>query len=157
MKKILLLIFLLLDCNLLAIAESPLYLVIMFSDESRITYVLADEPILTFEEGNMIITSKGLNIEHSLKDIEQITYEKDPLLSLETVSENLPTYYIKDNILNVVNELSDFTVNIYHTNGKCVISKFYYKTEAATIPLQNLEKGIYILTINDNNLKFYIK
>lgn len=157
MRKSLLLFVLLCVCYMIANAELPSHLVITCKDGSEITYLLLDEPKITFERENMVISSNIINMEHQLNTVEQITYENVFDSSMGTVCKDTTSYCIKDNILEVVNESVDFTVHIYDINGRCVINKICHKSESASISLDNLEKGEYILTINFKSYKFYIR
>lgn len=157
MKQTLLLLSLLFICNMFAYAELPSYLVIRCNDGSRVTYLISDEPKMTFDGSNMAITSNDINVEYPLYSVEQITYEKGSETSVENVCEDTILHYIKDNTLNVINDVSDYTINIYDIFGKCVVNKSFHKSETASISLSNFDKGIYILTINKNSFKFRIK
>lgn len=145
------------SCIFFAKAESPSHMVIQCTDGSKITYILSDEPKLTFEGLNMVINSKGINVEHPLSDVIQITYENDNNSSLEKVFIDSSFFSINDGILCVGNDRADFSVSIFDVNGICIINKSFLKTESANIPLNNFTKGIYILLINNISFKFHIK
>lgn len=157
MKNYLSILIFLCICCKLANAESPTHLAITGIDGSKITYLLLDEPELKFNGANMVIASKAIKAEYQLNTVKQITYENDSNSVIDaTISEGI-TYHIKDNILELTNDLTDFTVHIYDTNGRCLINNKIHKSETFSISLNNFNKGIYILEINNHSYKFIIR
>lgn len=70
---------------------------------------------------------------------------------------NPVTDFLQININNQISDNSSFLYQIADINGKIITTKSFFDT-SETIDLQNLEKGLYILSIfKDNKTVYYQK
>lgn len=85
MKKIILISFLL-CISVIAKAETlPTNLVVWAKDGSKVVYALADEPKVTFTETDLVISSKGIEVNYAIDKMARFTYETNEQTAIKNI------------------------------------------------------------------------
>ena len=115
-------------------------LVITFTDATTATYLLSDKPIITFQEGNMVVTS----------DATGGTFDRS-IVSRYTIVEQVPTAMVE-----VKNTIGPIEVLVYDISGTCVYHSIKTSGEPVMLPQGRLRSGVYVVSINGQNHKLVV-
>jgi hypothetical protein len=143
--------------SFIAKGEEPTHLIVSIKDGTQIAYALAEEPQVTFEEGNLVLKSSEASITHELSSIEQITYGADATSSTKELYSDTACLQVKGNKLLIYNEHNDYDVLIYDSAASEVYSRKYKAAELAVIPISSYRTGVYIVVINGTTHKIAIR
>lgn len=152
MKKILLIAFMLV--SLLSSAQTEKQrLVIWQKDGQKIYYELADEPVTTFANGLLIITSNKVCVEYKRSNILRYTYEGEKT-NIETTVFNGMGFKQNDNDIYVYGVVQGSAAKLYNTSGVLLETQTTDGLNQLHFSLQNRPAGTYIINVGDQNLKF---
>lgn len=109
-------------------------------------------PKVTFQDDKVLITSSVLDMEYPKEDILRFTY-KGSDVSVKTPSER-SSYTQKNNKLIFHDVKSAETIAVYRTNGIRVPVHVTIQGNTAILPLNTLQQGVYLLSIDGRTSKF---
>lgn len=121
------------------------------------SYFLLDSyPSVTFD-------GEEVNIE---TENEIVSYYGESLLfefcdydnnSVALLDESSPCYKLTKTVLEVYNLIPHSFLKIYDSTGKTIYTIQIEGNGNASIPIENFGTGVYIISSNNSNLKFYKK
>ena len=133
-------------------------LIIRLNDGSDITQMLGTIQKLSFSDGNLMVSKKSGGT-----DLFELSTVAKLYFNLETaIPENIA---VETNLVNLYPNPADgeltvqnippatFEIFIYRVDGMLVM-KIPVSADKETIPLNNLQKGLYFLVANGFTLKF---
>lgn len=125
-------------------------LVLETNDGKTYSYILADQPRLSFNETDMIITAKAASASFNRSEITNFRFE-DVSLGIKDVTngKNQKMAYLN----GIVTVESANTVAIYDMSGKLIMTKKAGKGETVTIDLNAQPQGTYIVKCGKQSLK----
>lgn len=142
----------------MAIAEQNLtHLVVSTKEGNRVGYSLREEPILSFTDSDLVITTTNVDINYPLSDIAQITYGDDVVSGIVNLYMDKQNLRIESEniILTCLNEYDHIT--IFSLNGELIFEKYLQESSKYQIPLSQFPKGVYIIKTINNTYKISIK
>ena len=158
MRKILLLAFCFLSSALCLMAQDaqPVQkLNVWKMDGSKIQFLLTDEPVTTFENGNLVITTNSGVFSYPLAQMKKYTHE-----GLPEGIDNPPiapgdVLVRQNNEMMVLEGLPDNKlVEVYSADGKLVLSKRAVEGQATVLSLVSQPQGTYVVSIGKTSFKF---
>lgn len=158
MRKIAFL-FLLLFLPFSAIANEPVMsLIVWAKDGTKVAYALCEKPKVTFTETDLVITTKGVEVNYALEDMARFTYESNneanTIVNLQT---NEFPFKLSEDTLLFPNLEANSTISIYSLNGMFVFSKTVCQGGEYASPLSNFATGVYIVKVNSLIYKIAVK
>ena len=150
MKKFLLSLTLML-ATVAAWAEDGFYVVTTSGE--RTCYLFEDNPVLTFEGDNLVVTCLGDAVIYRMSDLDRMQFvEEQPTTRITEVRNTELVRFVRDGV-----ELSGFaantTVTIYNLQGQLVGTHSTDGSGSLNISLADREQGIYIIKANKSTLK----
>lgn len=148
MKKVILISLYLLFVFSIKANDTIENLVVWSKDGTKVEYALVEQPKITFTEANLVITSKGVEVNYELENIVRFTYEN----STTTVISNIETDEARvDNngeyiLFSSLKENS--IMSIYTLNGTLVFSTTICDNDEYAFPLSQLSVGVYLVNVN---------
>ena len=143
MRK-LLLSLLALFCSIVAQAEDK-SLIITFSDNTTLTYVLSSLPQITMSNNKMTISAGSTTAEYDLYKIKTFTF------SGTTGIKNIED---KSSIIaegeRIIIEGTNANVRIFSVDGKSATLKTTNTSNSTVIDISSLNRGVYIIKANNN-------
>lgn len=125
-------------------------------DNSTIKVInLKDEPLVTFSEESMQITTPELILEYGIKEVRKFTYS-----DFETEIRNVKqqaNYHQKGAIIVLRNIKSMKGVALYGVNGMAIPINIKQQGDDYVISLENLSSGVYLLNVNGQTTKILKK
>lgn len=115
-------------------------LVITFTDATTAMYLLSEKPIITFKEGNMVVTS----------DITEAAFDRS-IVSQYAIVEQTPTA-----IVEVKSAIGPIEVSVYDTSGTCVYHSNKNSDTPVALPQGKLHSGVYVVSINGKSHKLVV-
>lgn len=146
----------LLFCFLLFICSHSINaqtLVVWQTDNSKAYFNMEDEPKTTFEETDLVITTKTNVVRYPLSKILRYTFEGESLGIKEVKEGGVLLSQHKDDI-TVTGLPKSGIVNVYSTDGKLLLSKHSDGSDRITISLSSLPSGLYIIKAGSINYKY---
>ena len=157
MRKLLLLFSaLLLVSAVWAQEEQPVQrLNVHMMDGSQLQFLLTDEPVTTFENGNLVITTNQGVYSYPLAQMKMYTHEGIPEgIDLPTVAPG-DILVRQNNEMMLIDGLPDNTqVEVYSADGKLILSQHAVGGQSTLINLANQPQGTYIVNVGQTSFKF---
>ena len=156
MKKIFPLLVALLMVSAVWAQDAPVQkLNVHMMDGSQLQFLLTDEPVTTFENGNLVITTNQGVYSYPLAKKKKYTHEGLP----EGV--DLPTVAPGDILVRQNNEMmlidglpSNTQVEVYSADGKLILSQHAVGGQSTLLNLANQPQGTYIVNVGQTSFKF---
>lgn len=140
MKKIILSLFVLLAVWCSAFAGKQL--VVELKDGGTVTYVLNDEPVVTFQDTRVCVRSQKAEAAYERASVARFFFQ-DAATDVENIKGNLRIEYLSDQV--VIYGTSD--AKVYDTAGRLLAPQITTSDESVTISLESLTEGMYIISI----------
>ena len=156
MKKLLTVLFLFIGFSAMA-EEIKNYLVVWSKDGSKAAYALIDKPKVTFTETDLIIFTKGVEVNFPLDDMYRFTYEVRDITAIRDLKTNEVKFKIDGESLLFPSLKANTIVTIRSLNGIQVFKKELQVAGEYSFPLSNLNSGIYLITVNSLTYKIIKK
>ena len=124
-------------------------------DGQVVTFLLDQEPVTTFENGNLVITTNQGVYSYPLAQMKKYTHEGLP----EGI--DLPTVAPGDILVRQNNEMmlidglpSNTQVEVYSADGKLILSQHAVGGQSTLLNLANQPQGTYIVNVGQTSFKF---
>jgi hypothetical protein len=148
MKSKLLVLLLSFFC-LSAMADEPkTQLVVWAKDGTKVAYALAENPKVTFTETDLVITTKGVEVNYALVNMARFTYENEIVTAVTNLQTGALSLKLDGESLLFPALSANSTVSLYSLNGTLIFSKTVRKAGEYTFPLSGLNTGVYVVTVN---------
>lgn len=152
-RLMLILSFILLEICTLSAAT---HLTIELNTWEKISFTLADKPIITFGNGELIINGDA-ETSYAIRDIKGYYFTEDKDNGIENqLANKLRIIKIDENTIQVQNANVSTKVSLVGSSG-IVLSTMVVDASGNAIISIPQEKGVYILTVADKSLKIIKK
>lgn len=124
-------------------------------DGSQLQFLLTDEPVTTFENGNLVITTNQGVYSYPLAQMKKYTHEGLPEgIDVPTVAPG--TIIVRQNNEQMLIEgLPDNQlVEVYSADGKLILSQHAVGGQSTLLNLANQPQGTYIVNVGQTSFKF---
>ena len=129
-------------------------LVLQLTTGETATFVLDEQPKITFTAGNLVITSPTYTTEYPLADLQRYTFKQVPASQITSpAADNRPSITQKDGQIVLDNLPADATVTVYSIDGMALSSPTTATDGHATIDTSTLTSGVYIIKYGNKSLK----
>lgn len=124
-------------------------------DGSMISFLLTDEPVTTFENGNLVITTNQGVFSYPLAQMKKYTHEGLPE-GIETPSVAPGDILVRQNDEQMLIEgiPDNQLVEVYSADGKLILSKRAVGGQSTLLSLIGQPQGAYIVNIGKTSFKF---
>lgn len=152
MRKILFLFALLMSISVMA-QNRQQTLVLWMHNGQKVMFSLEDEPRITFEGSLICVKSESLNAEYQRSQVRRYTFEgastavadaKPSGMGFRQKGDELLMYGLPQNV----------NVQLFDPKGVMLDSKKVIADEYVTFSLEGKPKGVYIVKIGDQSIKF---
>lgn len=159
MKKLLSLILFLNIVLVLYSQENNTAVNINKIDGSKITFLIVNQPHMSFSSDSVTITEAvtGFTVSYHRQEIEDVTFDKNipsDIISSESHLEQLVIKYTNANIINVygIDKLSN--IRVFDISGKLFSPDMsFYNNNTVQINISELPSGIYIVNVKGTSFK----
>ena len=156
MRKILLLIALCAATGAMMAQDAPVQkLNVWKMDGTQIQFLLTDEPVTTFENGNLVITTNQGVFSYPLAQMKKYTHEGLPEgIDVPTVAPG-DILVRQNNEAMLIEGLPDNKlVEVYSADGKLVFHQKAVAGQAMLISLVGQPQGTYVVNVGKTSFKF---
>lgn len=147
MKK-LLSILLLCFCVTVMAEENKTHLVVWAKDGTKVAYALDEKPKVTFTETNLVISSKGVEVNYAIDNMDRFTYETGENTAIHNLKTDEVSFKMDGESLLFLNLSANSTISLHTLNGTTVFSKTVPMAGEYSFPLSMLNAGVYLVTVN---------
>lgn len=137
------------------LADGVRYLVVNAKDGTQTTFALADEPRISFENGELIVLSNSQSFSLNLDEVQNYAFAEQATVIAQVVEQGDVKL---ENGFVIFNGLTaGSNVSVYSQDGKLVKTCKANDKGAVVVDLSDLSKGILILHSNNTNIKIINK
>ena len=124
-------------------------------DGTQIQFLLTDEPVTTFENGNLVITTNQGVFSYPLAQMKKYTHEGLPEgIDVPTVAPG-DILVRQNNEAMLIEGLPDNQlVEVYSADGKLILSKRAVGGQSTLLNLASQPQSTYIVSIGSTSFKF---
>lgn len=125
-------------------------------DGQIVSFLLDDEPVTTFQPGQLIITTSGdAPVMYLLENVRKYTHEGLPQGIDAPVVAPGTILVRQNNEMMVIDGLKEnTTVSVYSADGKLLFSKTARSSQTMTLPMTAYPAGNYIINAGGTSIKF---
>ncbi len=156
--KLFLLLMLILTEILNVYSEEKTQLTIHSKDGTKVSYILRQQPKISFSTKEIIVKSNDVDIIYEREEIAKFTYE---IVNVQTGIINLSTdekaFEIIDNAIMFPQLKSNSVVNIYSISGNLIFHKEITEGGEYMFPLTSCVNGVYLVNVNGLTYKIILK
>ena len=152
MKKILFILAILFSLPMYA----DYHLVIVMNNSKQHSYSLLDKPIISFENDRLVIKTTEIEISYNLLDIIKYYFKEVDDTGISDVNENIDKIhftYTNPDLLFIEGVAGDADINVYDISGRVCDTILTKSDNCAKIELNTLQKGVYIIKVNNHSFK----
>ena len=143
-------------CLTLGINAESNYMTVEKNDGSLISFLLADNPVITYQNDCLII-NKDANTTYSFDDIKNYHFTEEDVTAAESVSAvALKFVWIDDATIEIQNAQSGAAVALTAVNGVVVSNSKVDADGKATVKIPN-NKGVYVISAGKQSFKIIRK
>lgn len=119
------------------------------ADGQIVTISLNEEPVTTYSEGNLIITTTNTTITYPLEEVQRYTYAEDtPISEGDGVPDGIKSIFSNDGeTLTFKGLKSTSDICIYSASGQ-LIRTFKANGDKIAVSLSQLPTGVYLVKAN---------
>ena len=113
---------------------------------------------MTFEEGNLVIKTKDITIHYVLKQMQRFTFENGQNVANTDLSskEDIP-FVMNTEYLLFPSLEKGASILIYTVQGQVVVKKTMVQAGDVSVPISQLQSGIYFVQVNGITYKIMKK
>lgn len=156
MKKILCLLLLAFVSFTAVVAKSTMHLAVCTKDGSKVLYALEEKPKITFTDTELVITTKSVEIAYALSDMNLLTYENGETTGITNLHDNA-SFKLDGNAIVFSKLKAKDIVSLYSINGALVFKKTVTVDGEYAVSLNDIETGVYVVSVNGLTYKFMKK
>ena len=126
-------------------------------DGTTMEYFINKDTKVTIEKPNLVIETENVVLTYELESMKNVRYGKKFVtdgIHSTTLSDNQP-FTLEDETLFFKDLPENTKIGIYTTDGKTIVSR--QCSGDASLPLNNLTAGIYLVKINNESYKILKK
>lgn len=127
--------------------------------ENSSKFALTDIASLKFSDGKLLVYTNSTEspaAEFNLADIKSLTFDDNGTQGIEATTEGNKTFSVVfSNGLLSATGLSNARMSVYDLSGKRIVGISSW--DGSAVSLQNVNNGVYVLTINNQTFKFIKK
>lgn len=143
-------------CLTLGINAESNYMTVEKNDGSLISFLLADNPVITYQNDCLII-NKNANTTYSFDDIKNYHFTEEDVTAAESVSAiALKFVWIDDATIEIQNAQSGAAVALTAVNGVVVSNSKVDADGKAIVKIPN-NKGVYVISAGKQSFKIIRK
>lgn len=119
------------------------------ADGQIVTISLNEEPVTTYSEGNLIITTTNTTITYPLENVQRYTYaENTPISEGDGLPDGIKSIFSNDGeTLTFKGLKSNADINIYSPSGQ-LIRTVKANGDKVAVSLSQLPTGVYLVKAN---------
>ena len=137
--------------------ESKTLLVVRAKDGTQVAYALADKPKVTFTLSDLVITTKGVEVNYSLDNMVSFTYEANETSYITNLQTDDTLFKLDGEYLLFPALKSNSTVSVFSIKGTIVFKRTLRENGEYAFPLSDLNAGVYIINVNGLSYKIMKK
>ena len=137
--------------------ESGTRMVLWSKDGTKVAFDFKENPIITINQEELILTTDSTQINYSIVNLDKITYENVIVDGIINLTAQEPIISFNGEMLVFPSIETNSTVSLYRQDGKLVLKKTILQKGEYDIPIHTVEKGLYIVDLNGITYKFLKK
>lgn len=136
-------------------AAASTVLVVQKTDGTTETFLLSEQPVITFGASNFDVATAAASLSIPLSDVEDFHFADEgttAIASTPSASGDTRVELLGGNAVRISGEGSK-SVAVYDLSGKAAPAQISTTGDAATVSLGNMPNGIYIIKYGNNSIK----
>lgn len=151
MKKKFIVVLSLLGVALCANADKQ-YMIVEQLDESKYSFLLDDNPIVTHEDGNLVVNGDAAT-SYAISSVKRFYFAEDAVSGVEKqTSDVFCIVSLDESTLQVLNAQPAESVTLVSVDGKVILTSTTDMNGSAIVKLPG-RGGVYVLTVGTKSIK----
>lgn len=143
---------------MVATANEPIRnLVVWAKDGAKVAYTLAEKPKITFTETDLVIKTKGIEVNYPLGNMLRFTYDSSAPTAITDLKTEEETFKFEGNSLLFPFLKANDNVSVYSADGSLVLMKTVRKDGEFVMSVSDLNAGVYLVKVNSVTYKILKK
>ena len=133
-------------------------LVVWFTNGTKVTHELTDEPETRFNNGMLMLATKKVSISYPIAQVLRYTYEgKTPLVNVPSVKPGEIRFSQGTDEMRFEGLSAGTVLELYSPDGKLLRSQTAASGQPAVVSVKGQPAGLYIVKVGDASYKFLKK
>ena len=132
------------------------YLVIEMNNSKQHSYSLSDKPVITFDNDRLFIKTDKIELDYPISNILKYYFIEVDETGVEDIKNDVDKIhfiYTDPDFLCVEGVDWDADINIYDISGRVCAVNLTKSDNCTKIELSTLNKGVYIIKVNNHSFK----
>lgn len=127
-------------------------IVLTLASGSQVTYMLDEQPKVTFQGDDLTITTHLNEVTYASSDVLKFTYSKVNTDGIGSVSTNA-NFSIIGNVLVASNLVPNSEITVYSVDGLLLVSDRTDYNGSVSVTLPKISNNVYLIKTNTANFK----
>lgn len=139
-------------------ADTGKSLIVESKDGSTISFLLEDSPVLTFSNRSLLVTTNNKKVSFEIDNVEQYYFELTGT-NISTIGNpaDIRFWYTENGNVVVEGFKKPAQVKLFSVSGIEYTDNVTMSGDMAEVALSSLQKGVYIISVNNQQIKVYKK
>lgn len=138
------------------------YFVVWLHSDARISFPLAEHPVLTYSDGDIVVTTSQEQLIYAHNEVRKFTISDEDIsqggeVSEIATAEHSAQWNHQEDVISFSNCTSIKNVAVYNVTGQLVIQYNISPDGTLQIPLHQFDEGTYIIKTQSITYKFIKK
>ena len=131
--------------------------VVFQKDGQTAMFSFEEKPVVTFSGSNLVLTTANTSVQYPIYLLRKIALATETLTAVKAVEKDEPQFRFQSGQLVIIGGEPRSVVRLYRLDGIEIGQYTLDKDGQASIPLQHLAAGIYIVKAKWLSFKFHKK
>lgn len=132
-------------------------LIVWHSNGTITKFALDDEPVTTYSNGNLTITTNSTTLSLPLEEVKRYTYQINTSTAISNALKTIQKVKLDGDKIMFSQLTKDTDIKVYSTSGLLVDTVHAKAGQTTSVSLNSLPQGAYIVKLNGVTYKFLKK
>lgn len=138
-------------------SEPESSLIVWHSNGTITKFALDDEPVTTYSNGNLTITTNSTTLSLPLEEVSRYTYQINTSTAISNALKTIQKVQLDGDKIMFSQLTKDTDIKVYSTSGLLVNTIQAKAGQTTSVSLNSLPQGVYIVKLNGVTYKFLKK
>ena len=157
MKELLFTIMLMLSSMVSIAQDRPNALTVWSKDGKEAVFALADKPVVSFSETDLIVSSVGVEVNYPIGQMQKLSYDYDETLSVVDIETNTRAVSLRGITIVFGSLPGNSRIVVSTSDGAVVLQKTIPHAGSYSLSIDSLKPGLYLVNANNTTIKILVR
>lgn len=128
-------------------------MILQYKDGTTMEVLLAEMPAIKFADGELCLTGTSTNIKCPLDDVASYSFAGQISTGVDAPETTDISFVREGDTIKIFAERGDVEVELFDIQGYKLPAETVRKDDCCIVSLENLYRGVYILSVNGHAIK----